>query len=77
MNIEQLAEEWKLFKERQERVYQRNIHSKEYYEFKGSDNSYFDRCLYDLTVQKDMYENTLEGMLNWINDGRPSFDKAD
>lgn len=75
MNIEKIAEEWKAFKKRQRRIYERNLHSDEYHEaLKLPFNMYTTdvwRHNLKLALDKDKYKDSIEGLLDWINDGRP------
>ncbi len=76
--IKEFADCWKEFKARQKRIYERNLHSDEYHEAITIINSWPRRryCmtppfyLRDVALEKDMYSETIEGMLEWINDGK-------
>lgn len=75
MNIEDIAKEWKIFNQRQDRIFKRNLHSDEYH---TAVNKTYDFMLHDLwsayleeALDKDMYKKSIEGLLDWINDGRP------
>jgi len=88
-DIKDFAKKWKEFKDRQERVYQRNLHSQEYVEAEKTVKMAMEvaiKCVYfpipvpwfltKSVLKKDMYEDSIEGMLNWINDDEPAFGKV-
>lgn len=84
-DLKEIAEKWSKFKERQSRIYERNIHSDEYHQSKKMIDESIKVCAnsnfnlsslipwssLDIVLSKEKYEQSIEGMLNWINDGEP------
>jgi hypothetical protein len=77
-NIEKTAVLWKQFKARQKRIYERNYHSDEYHEAQETIRTWPTGRYYlmppfymlDSALKKDMYPETIEGLLDWVNDGK-------
>lgn len=74
MNIKDISEKWKLFQQRQKRIYERNLHSDEYHSIEFPTHAYSGayelyKLRQDVVLQKDMHKDTFEGMLDWMNNG--------
>lgn len=78
--IKELAEKWGKFKKRQERILNRNINSDEYHYWKKQEPFNTRSVIYAIRLEswfsegckikeKELYQNTTEGMFDWINDG--------
>lgn len=73
--LQEYADTWKEFQEYQNRIRQRNLNSDEYAKFNNETSINIWNCHYyllmrDVILKKDLFENTFEGMLSWINKGR-------
>ena len=79
--MKEFAEAWKEFKERQQKVKDRNFHSEEYSDALKiifTPNCRFVQSEWDQIQKifdKDCYKDTIEGMFDWINDGKPQWGK--
>jgi hypothetical protein len=73
-DLKETAEKWAKFKQRQNRIYQRNLNSDERFEnMKGLSIYNYGgiMAIDDRIMEKDMYPKSFEGMLEWMNDGEP------
>ena len=83
--IKEFAETWKEFKERQQKVRDRNWHSEEHdiaqkevfnldWRLVGTHLDFYWKKM-EKALDKDCYKDTLEGMFDWISDGKPQWGK--
>ena len=74
--IEEFAQEWAEFNKYQDRIRLRNKYSDEYVKFQQEntwDRYNVDWYMFevDKILEKDLFKNTFEGMLDWVNAGKP------